>query len=153
MAISKALADAIKEVLLQGNWVCNNLKDQLREVNWQQATQQLKGINTIALLTYHINYYIEGLVKVLQGGPLDIKDKFSFDMLPITSEAQWQDLQDRLWNNTQKFSDLTEQLSDDQLLEAFADAKYGTNYRNIAGIINHTYYHLGQIALLKKLTV
>ncbi|HBC04915.1 MAG TPA: DUF1572 domain-containing protein, partial [Aequorivita sp.] len=41
---------------------------------------------------------------------------------------------------------------DEKLNEIFADEKYGTYQRNIEGMIEHCYYHLGQISLLKKLT-
>jgi hypothetical protein len=40
----------------------------------------------------------------------------------------------------------------DKLTEDFGGtAKYGNYFRNIAGVVEHTHYHLGQIALIKKL--
>ena len=44
-----------------------------------------------------------------------------------------------------------EKLSDDKLFDNFADPKYGSYYRNLQGIVEHTHYHLGQIVLLKKI--
>jgi hypothetical protein len=35
--------------------------------------------------------------------------------------------------------------------EPFVDEKYGTLLRNIEGVIEHSYYHLGQIALIRKM--
>ena len=35
--------------------------------------------------------------------------------------------------------------------QPFIDAKYGTFLRNIEGVIEHSYYHLGQISLIRKL--
>ena len=35
--------------------------------------------------------------------------------------------------------------------EGFVDEKYGTYLRNIDGMIEHAYYHLGQVVLIKKL--
>ena len=46
-----------------------------------------------------------------------------------------------------------EQLPEDQIRAPFIEAKYGDNYRNFISMIEHGYYHLGQIVLLKKLIV
>jgi len=37
--------------------------------------------------------------KVLQGGPLDASDKYSFDYPPIGSEEDWQNLLDKIWRD------------------------------------------------------
>jgi len=37
------------------------------------------------------------------------------------------------------------------LTDDFTDEKYGTYQRNLIGILEHSYYHLGQIVLIKKL--
>ena len=42
-------------------------------------------------------------------------------------------------------------MPNDKLEEIFVDEKYGTYRRNIEGIIEHSYYHLGQISLIKKM--
>lgn len=43
---------------------------------------------------------------------------------------------------------------DDRILDKpFIDEKYGSYIRNIEGVIEHSYYHLGQIVLLKKMIV
>jgi len=44
-----------------------------------------------------------------------------------------------------------EQMPTSQLQDAFTDEKYGTYLRNILGMLEHSYYHLGQIVLIKKL--
>jgi hypothetical protein len=44
-----------------------------------------------------------------------------------------------------------EQFPDEKLDEAFVDEKYGTWQRNIDAMIEHCYYHLGQITLIRKM--
>jgi len=39
----------------------------------------------------------------------------------------------------------------DLLDQTFVKEDYGTYYKNITGVIEHGYYHLGQISLIKKL--
>ena len=57
----------------------------------------------------------------------------------------------RVVANVEKVTLLIKQLPDEKLQEDFVDKKYGSYYRNIHGIIEHTHYHLGQIGMLKKI--
>lgn len=152
MSSVSQLAKRFREVLLDGIWIANtNFKDQLSDVTWQQAVTKIDSLNTIAMLTFHIDYYITGIVNVFEGGDLEIKDKFSFDIPSIESQQQWEDLLSKLWTDSERFAALLEQMPDSQLDEVFVDEKYGTYRRNIDGMIEHCYYHLGQITLIKKL--
>lgn len=146
------LANRIREVLLSGKWIANtNFQEQIRAITWQQAIQKVSTLNTVALLTFHINYYLKGLIHVFEGGPLDIKDKFSFDLPEITSEAEWQSLVAEFVANSEAFVGFVEKMEDAQFDQVFVDEKYGTYLRNIEGVIEHSYYHLGQVSLINKL--
>jgi hypothetical protein len=151
MSIPSQTAKQLRNVYFGGNWCSSSLKDQLADVSWQEATTKIGDLNTIAVLAFHVHYYVQGVTKVLQGGPLEIRDKFSLDCPGISSDADWNAMRERMWQEAQVFSDLIEQLPHDQLLQHFVDEKYGTYYRNLHGIIEHLHYHLGQIALLKKI--
>jgi hypothetical protein len=151
---AQQLAGRFREVILNGTFIANtNYRHQLDYTDWQLATRQVGQLNTIAVLAQHIHYYIAGVLQVLRGGPLDIKDKYSFNFAPITSQQQWNSILERLWNDAEAFAGLVEQLSPDQLDSPFTDPKYGTYYRNIDAMIEHCYYHLGQVALLKKMLI
>lgn len=152
MEDAKQLADRFREVLLNGRWVANtNYRDQLEATTWAQAIRQVGNLNTIAVLTYHINYYIAGILPVFDGGPLEIRDKYSFDLPPLRSEQDWVQLRADLLHNAELFAQRVEGMSPEALDAVFVDEKYGTYRRNIEGVIEHSYYHLGQISLLRKL--
>ena len=151
MKLSEQIAKHFREVHFGGNWTSSNLKDTLADVSWQQAVVKVQSLNTIAALVYHINYYVSAVSKVLQGEPLTASGKYSFDLPPIQSDEDWKHLLDKFWKDAENFSGLIEQLPDSKLDEIFVDEKYGTYYRNLQGIIEHTHYHLGQIVLIKKL--
>ncbi|UFH30734.1 DinB family protein [Chryseobacterium sp. C-71] len=152
MSTPSQLAKRFREVLLDGRWIANtNFKDQLSDVTWEQATTKIADVNTIAMLTFHIDYYIAGILNVFEGGDLEIKDQFSFDLPPIGSQEQWEVLLNKLLNDSEKFATLLEEMPDSKMNEVFVDEKYGTYLRNIDGMIEHAYYHLGQIALIKKM--
>ena len=103
------------------------------------------------MLAQHIHYYINGLKNVFLGGNLDIKDKFSFDFKPMESQLEWEVFLNKFWKDSEEFANLIEQMSESKLDEVFIDAKYGSFQRNIDAMIEHSYYHLGQIVLLRKL--
>ena len=91
MTLSKQIAYQIREALLNGTWVTTNYKAQLEDVDWKLATTKVVDLNTIAALTFHIDYYIAGLIRVFQGGSLNIRDKFSYDAPQITSATDWEE--------------------------------------------------------------
>lgn len=146
------IANRLREIFLNGYWIANtNYKDQLESINWKQAIHQVENLNTIAALTYHINYYLTGLLHVFNGGPLEIKDQYSFDLPPIRSDADWKKLIDEFLNNAELFASAVEKMPEEKFNEHFVDKKYSTYLRNIEAVIEHSYYHLGQIVLIKKL--
>ncbi|MEM9722938.1 MAG: DinB family protein [Bacteroidota bacterium] len=152
METSQQLANRFREVLLSGKWIANtNFKDQLAQVSMEKAVQKVGSINSIAALTFHVNYYIAGVLNVLKGGDLEIRDKFSFDLPPITSIEDWERLKQEMWENAAQFAQHVEALSEKKLAETFVKEQYGTYHRSIEGMIEHCYYHLGQIVLIRKL--
>ena len=152
MKLTAQIAEHFREVYLKGRWVAGtNLKDQLSDLTYEQATTKIGSLNTIAALTFHLNYYVAGVIKVLEGGTLDIRDKYSFDMPPIESQEDWEKLRNKMFSDAERFADLLEQLPDVKLHEAFVDEKFGKYYRNMHGMIEHSYYHFGQIVLIKKI--
>lgn len=151
MTLASQIAKQFREVILNGTWVATNYKAQLENVTFKQATTKVDNLNTIAVLTFHIDYYIAGLIQVFKGGSLDIRDKYSFYAPPITSQKDWEDRLQKLWNDAETFANLIENLTDEALMQDFVEEKYGNNYINIQALIEHCYYHLGQIVLIKKL--
>ena len=151
MDLTGQIAKHFREVHFGGNWTSVNLKESLADVSWQQATTQVYSFNTIATLVYHTNYYVSAVLKVLQGEPLHAKDKYSFELPPILSQQDWENLLNKTWTEAETFASLVEQLPESKLGETFCGEEYGNYYRNIHGIIEHTHYHLGQIVLIKKM--
>lgn len=151
MTTAAQIAKHFKDVHFGGNWTCVNMKDTLENVDWQQATTTVYNLNTIAALVFHINYYVGAISRVLQGMPLEASDKFSFDVPQITSEAAWLDLVNKTYAEAEQLSSLIENIADLKLSEAFTDPKYGSYYRNLQGVTEHTHYHLGQIVLIRKI--
>jgi len=152
MARNILLSKRIREVLSNGKWIANtNFKDQILSLSWKQAIQKVDDLNSIAMLTFHVNYYMAGILNVLNGGELEIRDKYSFELPEIKSEKDWEIMVSEFMKNAEEFADKIEQLDENILDKPFAEEKYGSYLRNIEGFIEHSYYHLGQISLLKKM--
>jgi hypothetical protein len=151
MNATAQIAKQFRDVYFGGNWTSVNLKDTLSDVDWREATTKIASFNTIAALVYHINYYVLAQISVLRGDLLTAKDQFSFDHPPIHSEEDWQDLLNEIKENALNYASLVGQLPSSILDQDFVDEKYGNYFRNFAGLIEHTHYHLGQIVLIKKM--
>jgi hypothetical protein len=151
MGLQQHIAKHFRDVHFGGNWTTVNVKDALAGVTWQQSITKVHDLNTIATLLFHVNYFVAAALQVLKGGPLDAHDKYSFDHPPISSQADWQRMVDKALDEAEQFAALVEQLPEEKLWADFTDPKYGTYYRNIHGIIEHTHYHLGQIVVIKKM--
>lgn len=149
--LSVQIARQIRELHFGENWTDVSLKALVEDLNWKEANIKVYNFNTIASLVFHINYYINAVLKVLQNKPLDARDKYSFDLPPVNSKKDWDLLLAKTWEEAEDFAKLIEKLSDQELWSIMLDEKYGTYYRNFQGIIEHSHYHMGQIALIKKI--
>lgn len=149
--ITQQIAKHLKEVLFGGNWTASNLKDQLQDVTWQEATQKIHEFNSIATLVQHSTYYITEVSKVLDAEPLLAKDELSFKHPEFNNEDDWQRFLSKIWVEAEKFIIKIEALKDEVLTNDFTAKKYGIYYRNLSGITEHLHYHLGQIVIIKKL--
>ena len=151
MNVTAQIAKLFRDVHYGGNWTAVNLKESLADITWQQAVTKLHSFNTIAALVYHINYYVNAVLNVLQEKPINASDKYSFDLPPIQSQEDWEKLLNKTWGDAEQFTMLVERLPESKLWETFVNEKYGNYYRNLHGVIEHCHYHLGQIVLIKKL--
>lgn len=151
MTFATLLAKHYRDAFFGGNWTCSDFREITSDISLGEALTQLHDCNTIATLTYHIGYYVTAQCNVLQGKPLQASDKESFAHPPLTSESDWQNLIASVLSDAEKAAQLIAELPDSTLSEPFVEEKYGTYFRNLAGNIEHIHYHLGQIALLKKL--
>ncbi|MFA6262247.1 MAG: DinB family protein [Bacteroidia bacterium] len=146
------LANRLHEVFISGHWIANtNYKDQIESLNREDAVQKVESLNSIAALVFHINYYVEGMLNAFEKGKLNMHDKYSFDLPSMLSEEEWTKLKLTFLSNTVAFANYVEQMEEDRFDQPFFDEKYGTVQRNIEGVLEHSYYHLGQISLIRKL--
>ncbi|MBB3696541.1 DinB family protein [Flammeovirga yaeyamensis] len=152
MSKGNYLSEKLKEILTEGKWVTGtNVKSQILDLTLEQASRKVNGLNSICDLVYHLNYYNAGIMEAFKTNQLNIKDKYSFDAPQIINEETWKERIATFCENAEALISLVSSLSDDEIHGPFVDPKYGTLERNIDVLIEHNYYHLGQIVLIKKL--
>lgn len=151
MTSTAQLAQHFRELHFGGNWTWSNFKDQLEDLTWQEASTKVHSFNTIAALIYHLNHYTDAASKALNGEGFHTRQELSFEHPPLRFREDWDELVEQTFRQAGILADQIEQLPDELLFETFTDEKQGNYYRNILGIIEHAHYHLGQIALIKKL--
>lgn len=149
-----SLARRIREVFIDGEWIAQtNFKKALEDVNWKEAIYKIKDLNSLSDLCFHVSYYTEGFNQYFKENTFTIKDKFSFDYPSVNSEEDWYELKNNMITSAISFSDHAAALNSDRLDEVFVQENYGSLRRNIEAIIEHSYYHLGQVSLIKKLII
>ncbi|NNF33755.1 MAG: DUF1572 domain-containing protein [Saprospiraceae bacterium] len=149
--LASQLSQQFREVFLDGTWVVTNYKTELQDVGYDEAFAKFANHNTIVMLTFHINYYIEGVLIAMTNGSLDIRDKYSYDMPQEMEAKDWIKLKESFLKNAELMAEKISGMSDEEIMSPFVDEKYGNNYRNLHALIEHGFYHLGQLVLIKKL--
>lgn len=151
MTTPQHLAKHFRELHFGGNWTWSNLRDVLSDVTVEEANRKQGDFNTIAALAFHIHYFVDVILRVLDGGPLTGDDKESFTHPPFETATDWEAFLAKMWQDAEAMTKLIEQLPPEKLAQTFCAEKYGDYFRNLAGVIEHSHYHLGQIVILKKL--
>lgn len=151
MYVPQQIAKHLRDVFIGKNWTCSTIKEHLENVTLEQATKQVFGLNSIFTLLHHIAYYIPAQINVLQGKPLIASDAESFILPEIKTEMEWEVYKKNIFINAEKLAMLVENLPEEKLTQNFEQEKYGSYYRNLTGLIEHTHYHLGQIVIIKKI--
>lgn len=150
MSLSKQIASYVRDIYFGKNWTNSNIKEKLEDVDWMQAITKVNSYNTTAMLVFYTSYYLIGIMNILKGGTLDIRDRFSYELSPIKSAEDWQELKNKSFDEAEEYARLIEEMPDDKFWENFVKEEYGSYYRNIHGSLEHLYYHFGQIILIEK---
>lgn len=151
MKITQLIAAHLQEAFDGNNWSDVNVKDTLDGITFRQATHVTNASpNTIAALLYHMTFYNKAIKQRLQGIEPEISAANGFDLPPITSEYDWDQLKKNAFDAVNQLVNAIRNFPDKRLTEENPAGK-GSFYKKLQGVIEHNYYHLGQIVILKNL--
>lgn len=151
MEVKSLIAQHIIEAHEGGNWTGNSIREVLKDVSIAVATAQTTAsVNTIASLLHHLTYWNNVMIMRISGVAIEIPEINGFDVPQISTEEEWTKLQA---DNLKSAHDLASAISvfekhdlNEPILPGYSSA-----YKSFHGCIEHIYYHLGQITMIKQL--
>jgi len=150
MKQTERIANNLRTCFFGKNWPGVALKPIIENSSFELATKRVNEAHTIYELCFHIIYYLKGASQVLNGHPLNIKDKYSFDTPELEGDLAWNEFQQEMWDIVETLASQIEKLDDAILEYEFENEIYGDYGRNLWGLVEHSYYHIGQISLIQK---
>lgn len=151
---SLRIADQLQRAFQGDAWHGQSLKELLEDVGPEQANRRpIAEGHSIWELVSHISVWIEASEASVHGVPMPkIEIVGTVEDWPPTkdaSEAAWAKATDRLFRSGDQLAKTIRGFSDDRLGETVPGRQYDF-YHLFHGIVQHSLYHAGQIALLKK---
>ena len=146
------IADQLNRAFAGDAWHGPSLRELLSGVTAVQAhSRPLAYAHSIRELVLHIDLYVHATLEAIQGTPMPPWYSTGTDWLPVTgdNETEWMKAVDRLFLNADRLRGAIEALTDDQLKETVPGREYDFYYL-FHGLIQHSLYHGGQIAILRK---
>ena len=145
------IADQLKRAHEGGAWHGPSIGELLADVSaGQAASRPVEGAHSIWELVEHIEAWERAILRRLGGDPAQIYNTEE-DWPPTrdASEDAWQQTRKKLADTDAALRDAALRLDDAQLDEPII-AEMSSRYVSLHGAVQHTLYHAGQIALVKK---
>jgi len=119
----------------------------------QAAAHPIPGAHSIWELTLHIAAWEDACRRRLEGDPAQLSDDENFPRITDTTETAWETAKAKLIDVHRRLLDTITTTDDSRLDRPIIDSTettFSTAYVTLHGGVQHTLYHAGQIAILKK---
>ena len=146
------IADQLHRAFGGDPWHGPPLRDLLAGVTAAQAlARPVPSAHTIWQLVLHIDIYLRVTLDAIGGTPLPRLYETQTDWPDITdkSDGAWNTAVDALFRNAEQLVHAIRVLPDSKLNDTAPGRDYNFYYL-FHGVVQHSLYHGGQIALLKK---
>lgn len=153
MTETKFIADQLHKAFEGDAWHGPSVRDVLDGVSAEQAVAKpIAGSHSIWELALHIAAWVEHSRHAVDGKPLPLELDTPEDWPRVsgTDPAAWKQTLNQVFESGKALVKAIEKFP----LERLTDTVPGRSYdfhQLFHGIVDHTIYHAGQIALLKKL--
>jgi len=146
------IADQLRRAFDGDAWHGPSLRELLSEVKAAQASAHpLPGAHSIWELVLHIEVWTGAALRSIQGTPMPKIVGTTEDWRTVgdSSPEAWNKTVKNLFETKDQLAAAIEKFEDSRLTETVPGRKYDFYYL-FHGIVQHSLYHAGQIALLKK---
>ncbi|HZU23501.1 MAG TPA: DinB family protein [Terriglobales bacterium] len=151
----KAIADQLRRALGGEAWHGPSLREIMSGISAGQAGKRpIAGAHSIWELLLHIETWMaEPLATLTRGVPMRdlVGLAVEVDWPPVGAETEdrWKAAQERAFSTGEKLARAIEGFGDERLGETVPGRDHAY-YILLHGVVQHTLYHGGQIALLKR---
>src|SRR2546428_887428 len=147
MRPTERLLDQLNRAFGGEAWHGPALRNLLDGVTDEQAkARPIRGAHSILELVVHVGTWNDVVGRRVGG---TVVEGSSVEDWADVSKISWKDAIERLEGAQSGLADAVARLSTDDLEQPIVRQK-GSKFSEIAGALQHTVYHSGQIALLKK---
>ena len=137
-----------------GAWHGPSVRELLNGVTADQAAAHpIPGAHSIWELTLHIAAWEDACRRRLEGDPAQLSDDENFPPITDTSEAAWEEAKRKLLKLHNQLLVAITATDDARLNQPIIDSvetTFNSVYVTLHGGVQHSLYHAGQIAVLKK---
>lgn len=119
----------------------------------QAAAHAIPSAHSIWELTLHIAAWEDACRRRLEGDPAQLTDDENFPPVSDTSDGAWESAKAKLIDVHRRLLDVIATTDDsrlDQPIMDSAEIPFSSAYVTLHGGVQHSLYHAGQIAILKK---
>jgi uncharacterized damage-inducible protein DinB len=145
MPKSAFIASRVHALFFGPNWTGTSLSELIQNHSFAEFSNAKVGTNSAAAVLFHIHYYQKAQLAVLQGGPLLAKDSESFHHSQWEHESDWLQFGSTVIDTGRELEAVIAQLPESIWSEPFVKAEYGSYETNLIGMLEHSYYHFGQL--------
>lgn len=152
MTEAQRIATRLFQIIHGEAWHGPAVLELIREITPEQAASIPKGgSNSIWALVLHIGVWIRGVHQRMLGIAFMPTEYENFPPIPTQTPENWQATIDDLKEATQEMVDALNNYPDTALSQPSPTNPNNTIRDNIYGLVEHTAYHAGQIALIKNM--
>ena len=145
MSKSAFIASRVHALFFGPNWTETSLSELIQNHTFAEFLNTKVGTNSAAAVLFHIHYYQKAQLSVLQGGSLNAKDSESFHHPKWVNESDWLQFGSDVLETGRELELAVSKLPESKWSEAFVKAEYGSYESNLIGMLEHSYYHFGQL--------
>jgi uncharacterized damage-inducible protein DinB len=152
MKTTDLIAEHLLELFHGKNWTDVSLTDAVSDIKYKEAFAHTKASpNSIASIVQHLAFWNRVMMARLKGVRTEIPKDNGFGISGLETQEKWQEI---LKDNSQSAEDLANAIKsfDERKLQDPILTGYPSVYKSLHGLIEHGYYHLGQIVSIKKLS-
>jgi hypothetical protein len=148
----RRIADQLRRAFSGDPWHGSPIRDLLEGITGEQAcAHPLPSAHNIWDLVLHIEVYLDVALKATEGTPMPRLFGTEQDWPTATdrSAPAWPGTMQRLLESCERLAQAIDEFADQRLQDSVPGREYDFYYL-LHGIVQHSLYHAGQIAMLKK---